>query len=399
MSATGERTQLLDVVRGFALLGVFAMNVEFFTRPLHEISAGLQADLGGVDYAAGLFVHALVQGKFWLLFALLFGAGFALLERRTGDSFFAVHYRRTLSLGLIGVLHSVFVWAGDVLLTYALVALLLPAFRHTTTAHLARWSALLFGVPVLLMILGALNALQDGGVRAAPMPLMQATPQSYADATAQRFSDTVSSLSTLPVFGVMVLGVFLAGAWFVRSNMLFNHREHARAWRALLALLPIGLSIAAVSMALSLQFVGSPTGSLAASVMLAASPCLALGYLASIVILVQRGGLVARGLSFLAPAGRMALTNYLLQSVVGVVVFHDYALGLTLSRAEQCALVIVVFAVQVVGSRLWFATGFKHGPMESAWRTVTYWSTGDTWCALERPSVSPAREVVTVDPT
>jgi len=146
-----------------------------------------------------------------------------------------------------------------------------------------------------------------------------------------------------------------------------------------------------VSMSISLQFGDTPKGMLAASVMLAASPCLALGYLACIVVILQRGRRGAHWLSLLAPVGRMALTNYLLQSVLAALVFYDYALGVRLNRFAQIALVLALFAAQVIVSRWWFAAGRKHGPLEWLWRTCTYWKlpSRSTFTILLAPRCEP----------
>ncbi|MEO8160551.1 MAG: hypothetical protein ABI588_03955, partial [Arenimonas sp.] len=95
--ASSERIQALDVVRGFALIGIFLMNIEFFNRPIAELGSGLPATLQGVDWWAGYLIYVLVQGKFWTMFSLLFGMGFAVMltrAERAGRGFIVPYARR-----------------------------------------------------------------------------------------------------------------------------------------------------------------------------------------------------------------------------------------------------------------------------------------------------------------
>ncbi len=126
--ATAQRIQALDVVRGFALLGIFLMNVEFFNRTLSSMSQGMPRGLEGADWWASWFVSYFVQGKFWTIFSLLFGMGFAVMMVRAehaGRDFKGLYLRRVLALAVFGAAHFIFLWEGDILLTYAVAALML----------------------------------------------------------------------------------------------------------------------------------------------------------------------------------------------------------------------------------------------------------------------------------
>ena len=120
-----ERIQALDVVRGFALLGIFLMNVEFFNRATSEIGQGMPAGLLGIDWFAGWFVAYFVQGKFWTIFSLLFGMGFAVMltrAERAERAFLGPYLRRILALAVFGAAHYIFLWSGDILFSYAVAA-------------------------------------------------------------------------------------------------------------------------------------------------------------------------------------------------------------------------------------------------------------------------------------
>ena len=121
----GERIEALDVVRGFALIGIFLMNVEFFSRPMNGIGEGMPIGLTGLDWFASWFVAYFVQGKFWTIFSLLFGMGFAVMLTRAeaaGRNFIGTYLRRILALGVIGAVHYIFIWQGDILFSYAVAA-------------------------------------------------------------------------------------------------------------------------------------------------------------------------------------------------------------------------------------------------------------------------------------
>jgi uncharacterized membrane protein YeiB len=136
--AAGERIQALDVVRGFALIGIFLMNVEWFSRPIAELG-GLPTDATGADWWAGYLVFVLVQGKFWTMFSLLFGMGFAVMltrAERAGRAFLVPYVRRIAALAVFGALHHIFLWAGDILFSYAVAAMCLLLLMW------ARWAAL-----------------------------------------------------------------------------------------------------------------------------------------------------------------------------------------------------------------------------------------------------------------
>ena len=126
--ADNQRIEALDVVRGFALLGIFLMNIEWFNRPYATFNEGMPRGLTGLDWLASGFIAYFVQGKFWTIFSLLFGMGFAVMlvrAERAGREFTKVYLRRILALAVFGALHFIFVWNGDILFSYAVGALAL----------------------------------------------------------------------------------------------------------------------------------------------------------------------------------------------------------------------------------------------------------------------------------
>lgn len=386
-----RRILALDAIRGFALLGIFLMNVEWFTRPMQEMGSGIAPGTTGLDHAVAWLVYVFVQGKFWVLFSLLFGMGFAVMSARAGDAatFNKAYLRRCAVLLLFGVAHAVLLWPGDILHSYAVAALVLLAFGEMADRkRLWLGIAIYAGVVLLSLLIGAMLAAlpaetgqelakASGLTREAAAAASQVYAHGdFAQVTAQRWRDFMRLLESDVVVVPMAICVFMIGVWLVRSGRMHDVAAQ-RAFFARLALyaVPSGLALVACSVALGTSFdIGSQMGmmTLASAVMLAGSLPLALGYLALFVLGLGVPGL-RRVLGWLAPAGRMALTNYLLQSLVAALVFHGYGMALwgQMGRSAQVALVFAVFAAQLLLSALWLSR-FRFGPMEWLWRWLTY---------------------------
>lgn len=144
-----ERIEALDVVRGFALIGIFLMNIEFFNRATNGIGLGMPVGLTGMDWLASWFIAYFVQGKFWTIFSLLFGMGFAVMltrAERAGREFMQPYLRRILALAVFGAAHYIFLWNGDILFSYAVGAgaLLILLYGH--------WKPILIAMAALVGI-------------------------------------------------------------------------------------------------------------------------------------------------------------------------------------------------------------------------------------------------------
>ena len=147
--AAAQRIEALDVVRGFALIGIFLMNIEWFNRPFAAFSEGMPRGLTGADWWASWFVTYFVQGKFWTIFSLLFGMGFAVMmvrAERAGREFKQVYLRRVLALAVFGALHFIFLWEGDILFSYAIAALMLMIVLYGKTLPLLLAIAIAVGL-------------------------------------------------------------------------------------------------------------------------------------------------------------------------------------------------------------------------------------------------------------
>ncbi|HAI45364.1 MAG TPA: hypothetical protein DCM50_01460, partial [Stenotrophomonas sp.] len=376
--------------------GILLMNIEAFSGPLDLAFTGIDARWHGLDYVADAFVYIFVQGKFFTLFSLLFGAGFAVMAQRAqaaGREFTPFYLRRSLGLALIGLCHALLVWSGDILVIYALLSLPLLACREAPTRWLPVMGVLTYlCAAALMLLLGALTGLEaqlqsDGAQVQAAIDSAQQTIDlqrqayahgSYAQAVLQRLRDLIAQLGSIIVVGPEVLGMFLIGSWFARSGALATPERFARLYRWLRqGALPLGLALMLGS-AIWQPYLAPGTFTAASGAAFAltsvASLLMCLGYLAWIVRL-------RAALQWLAPVGRMALSQYIAQSLLCTWVFYGYGLGAfeQMPRAWQVPFALAVFAVQVVLSHLWLRA-FRFGPLEWVWRAMTYL----TWPALRR---------------
>ncbi len=378
-------------------MGILPMNIEGIVGPLFESLHGVDPTLSGADRWVDTLVYLLVQGKFYPLFALLFGAGFWLMSQRAlaeGQPFVAVHLRRCLALLVIGLAHALLVWSGDILVTYALLALLLLPLRRMPVEGLVAVALLvLLAHPVLMLVFGAFGSAVQADPAAAQDwnrlfaeqsealgAMADAQRQAYGsgsflEATRQRWHDLMFVLQGLPTGGLPIFGMFLVGAALAAVGAFSDPAAHARLFASLSRVaLPLG------AFAMLASFLLMPTldpgrldlryGAAAALGMLGGI-AMALGYMAVVVRGLQSSRWV-RMLAWLAPAGRMSLSNYLLQSLVCTWLFYGYGLGgfELLPRAWQLPFALVLFALQVWLSA-WWLRRFRHGPAEWLWRSLT----------------------------
>ncbi|MFM6987624.1 MAG: DUF418 domain-containing protein [Arenimonas sp.] len=378
-----ERIDMLDAIRGFALFGILLMNLEAFTGPYLQAMSGVDPALSGADWLADAFVYVFVQGKFWTLFSLLFGVGFALMQdgaQRARADFSLIYSRRLMALAVFGLAHALLLWEGDILFTYALAgAVLLWRVRAGTVPRLWRIVAV-YAAPLLLI---ALLGLLEAGP-AEPQALADAIAReaeiqgagSYAEISAWRLEKFAQGLGGLVVLLPMAVAMFALGVRLHRSGFTRPPERSVRAdaLRAL-ALFAAGLALTLAGVAVSpdVDPLRIDVRSAAVGILnLLGAPLMCLGYFFALRWLWgQAGG--RRWLARFAPAGRMALSNYLGQSLLCTLLFYGYGAGLfgQLPRAWQIPFAVAVFGAQLAFSRWWLAR-FGMGPMEHLWRRLTY---------------------------
>lgn len=385
-----DRSPELDVIRGFALFGVMLINLYGhyeFAIPERTLAALATAP---IDRPLGLVLEVLMEGKAQALFSMLFGFGFAMFLSRAearGADGMTLYLRRLTILLIIGFAHAMAIFFGDILHIYALTAFVLILFRRAPdrlllicglafsllaglamTLHLAWVEAATGATPPLL-------AAFDAGLERRWVVFMAGDYPAYvAELVRSMGAEWFLSVFAWSYIGT-VLGRFLMGYWLFRKDWLLHPADHAagyRRWAARLIGAGLALSLADVAIGASGFEPGVP-GQVGLEILHRAGQLtLALGYGAGLIVLMQ-GPRARRLLSGLGDVGRMALTNYLMQSLVYLFVFYGFGLGLMrYGGALTClGIAVVTFGLQIVFSRWWLAH-FRFGPAEWLWRSATY---------------------------
>lgn len=373
----GERQRLVDVLRGLALLGILVVNMELFSTPITE---GWSAFDSPVDRIAHGLVIAFAQGKFYLLFSLLFGYGLALQmgrARTAGVELRPRYRRRMIALLVIGLLHAVLLFSGDILVTYALLGLVLFAFRDADDRSVLVWAGAIFlaGMVVLAVIVVAGAASGDG----TSLQDADAVRAAYAegdlgDILGQRIRDLGLVAAFLP-FGQWpgTMAAFMVGLVAGRHGLLAAPREQAALYRrGLVWGLPIGVAGGLVAATVTLQDPGSLEVGLAFVLQILTAPALSVAYASALGLWFahRRPGPIG---NLAAAAGRGSLSVYLAQSLLAGLVFLSYGLGLfgEVGPVATTLVAVVIWVALAVGARWWFAR-FRQGPIEWLLRWVTY---------------------------
>jgi len=381
-----ERIETLDALRGLALFGILLANILYWSGWTFMTPGQLLA-FAGADTVMWQyrFHHLLIDGKFYTIFSLLFGAGFALqigrLSARGADGM-RIYRRRVLVLLGIGLTHALLIWDGDILTLYALLGMLLPFFYGWSERRLLVAAGLLiFVVPFagiwLFDRLGwapyqylfdfSDDVVRGMGVDPAPDKVLawfqrddwrgwaawQGTGWIYGWAL------KLETWRIPKVLGIMLIGL-VAGRRLVAGELVENRRL---LWRVFWAGLAIGVPG-------SLSYALIPGNGQDSWPSLIGTVPMALAYAAGFALLWPRAHRVLR---HLAPVGRMALTNYLTHSLIGLVFFYGIGFGLAgrFQPLQFYAIAVMIFAGQMVFSR-WWLDRHEQGPMEALWRRATY---------------------------
>lgn len=389
---TTQRTELLDALRGFALFGVVWSNYAVLSLWMFMEPQARSALPGAfLDGPLKAFHTILIDGKFYSIFSLLFGIGFGFFLAKGKDGLWRF-YRRMFILLVIGWLHLRYLWAGDILFLYALLGLMLPLFCGLGDRMLLFTAAVLILSPIVIDAAVVLTQARFDPV--APMVrLFEASDARYGNSTFEamlaaadggwkefmhagergwlfRFVHLVES-NRIP----KVLGIFLLGLWVSRRRLFPNVERHAVLLkRVCIAGFALGLPFSVLRWwaGHNVGYPPEPSALLrTASYALSVVP-LAIAFASGFALLWCNNGWRKR-LILMAPMGRMALTNYLLQTIIALALFYGIGLGwgTHVSAVQFEGLALAVFIVQVLWSKWWLAR-FQYGPCEWAWRSLTY---------------------------
>lgn len=378
-----DRIDLIDALRGFALFGILLANILYWSGWSFMDGAQRLAVASPGAIAWQHFLHnLLIDGKFYTLFSLLFGIGFALqllrLESRGADGV-RIYLRRVSVLLAIGLIHVVLIWDGDILTLYALLGFVLVLLRRWSNQALTVGAIILLllplaGVPIFRSMGWApheyfydladrLAVILHGSTEDGVIWLGRSDAWSYISWVLSGWPYAIATRLEgwrIPkVLGTMMLGMVL-GRRLAAGTLLDDRRL---LWSVVVAGLTVGLPFSYAYAR------GAHFGQHSIPAIIGTAP-LAFAYAAAFVL---SWPYTRKALGVLAAPGRMALTNYLMHSLLGIILFYGIGFGLIgkLGPSAVYGVAGAIFAGQVIFSTLWLRR-FSQGPMEYLWRRLTY---------------------------
>lgn len=384
----GTRDELIDALRGIALFGILAVNIQSYLLGLNASSLGvLSAASSLADHLTVVFTAFLLHYKFYPIFCFCFGYGFAVQTRRwrsRGIDAARFYARRTDFMLGMGVLHGVFLWFGDILTTYALAGKVLARYIGKGPRQLLQalkwWGVLFLVVAVPVTVALTTGDAADSALDAANMArdakeaFETYTRGSYWESLSRRAGEyavmTLGFLLVLP--GIMVIA--LMGALCAQLGLLRRHRRHrAFWWRALVWGLVVGLPVNAWHAWGMWRHAGDPwrQATLLEAFPADFAPLLSVAYVAAAALAADTA-FGSRILSWFAPAGRLSLSNYVAQSVLMGVLLSGFGLGLgaTLTQVTLLRFAVGIYLLLLFASHAMARLG-AHSPLEEAWRCYT----------------------------
>ncbi|KKD41523.1 DUF418 domain-containing protein [Bacillus sp. FSL L8-0167] len=375
-----ERVHFLDIVRGFALMGIILVNYFLIVDSAK-----------GFDMLSNDVFHNVVNwfasGKFITLFSFLFGVGFMIFMDRAAqkvDSPNKLFARRLTILLGFGLLHLTFVWIGDILAYYAVAGFLLLFFYKRTAKTILYWLITLFVIqlltPFFTMLFNTMNTASSAKPDFADFELTSHNSLTYLASISDRWTDmvTMASSSFSTVYSMFFM--FLLGVYFVKMKFFKNMEAKKAIWNRIWIIFAIAFLITQgstiitgvnpfentlwMNIASALEQNGGLTGSMF--------------YMSTLAMLFLHVPQLRGALMVFTKVGRMSLTCYLLHSIIGTMLFLKYGAGLAdhLQPAGTFMIGLGVYVFLLLFSTLWLKR-FKYGPMEFIWRQLTYGKVDD----------------------
>ncbi|HMO12573.1 MAG TPA: DUF418 domain-containing protein [Pirellulaceae bacterium] len=392
LSPTRQRIESLDLIRGVALLGILIVNIQAMAM-IGSAYSNPQAfgDFAGSNFWVWWITEVFFESKMMAIFSMLFGAGIILLTDRVKDrgaSPFWIHGRRMLWLLLFGILHAHLIWFGDILYSYAICGFTVFFFRKMSPRTLLALGICSATVPFVFNVgVGASMGFMPQGTienfRESWLPSSErvaAEVDAYRGSWFDQFKQRSSMATTMQtfVFGIILFwrasGMMLIGMALFKLGYLTNQRSLQEYRRTILICLSVGFTLAlfGVQKNIAEQFRMEYSMFFGPLPNYVGSVFVAVGYI-GVLSLWQRTRFLS-GLQYaLRAVGRMALTNYLMQSVLATTIFYGFGLGWfgQVSRTEQLGIVAGIWVLQLVWSPVWLHY-FRFGPFEWLWRSLTY---------------------------
>ena len=387
-----ERIEVLDVLRGFALLGILTMNIGSFSMPSAAyMDPTAWGEFSGLNLSLWVTTHLFADLKFMAIFSMLFGAGLVLMSNRRsarGEKTAGLHLRRMFWLLVFGLLHAHLLWPGDVLVWYALCGTVLFAFRNVGPRTLISLALVSWSIGSLILITGALS-FQDWPPEEAAQLIADLKPQQevllaevnhyrggWLEQMNVRLPTAIESETSIFASWAVwrVSGLMLLGMALFKLGILTGQAESRTYRRMISAGLVVGLPLIGLGIQRNFAAAWAAPDFLFINSLLNywGSIPVALGWV-GVVMLTLKSGLALDLTSRLSAVGRLAFTNYILQTVICTTVFYGHGLGLfgSIDRSGQLLVVFAVWGFQLWLSPLWLRS-FRFGPLEWLWRSLVY---------------------------
>ena len=386
-----NRIHSLDLLRGFAVLGILIMNITSFSQiSMAYMNPKIGAGLEGYNQYFHGFNFIFADTRFMSIFSMLFGAGVVLFTQRIeakGKRVAALHYKRMFWLLLFGLIHAYFIWVGDILVAYAICGSLVFFFRKKSIRTLFIMAIILFLIPIIF------NCMTYYGM---PADELESTFAFFHPTTKEIASQTQamrgSYLEQMPLRMKEALGLqtvvfmlemfwrasamMLLGMILYRKGVLSAEKSTTYYKKMMWVGFVPGLILSGISLsqAYASEWNAAYVMNIGANYKFVSGIFMALGYI-GLVIWCHKKGVFIKFQNRLRATGRMAFTNYIGMSVICTLIFNGHGLGLfgTLDRLEQFLIVISIWILILIISPL-VLKNYRFGPLEWFWRTLTYFS-------------------------
>lgn len=381
----GQRNEQIDILRGFALAGILFVNVFSFNASLFDFGGFYGAIKDPLSERIYHLLIGIASDKFIFLFSLLFGMGFYMIYSKPWENergFTAIYTRRLFFLGIFGILHTVLFYAGDILLSYAILGFVLLAIRKWKSTTLAVLSFLLYFFPPLYIFLqGYFPILPDSLSSVTNYTLEQIIPvysgSSFIEVTKLRIHEFLAFRNiNIFYYWPKILSLFIAGMLIMKHGIIDRINRNRENSSAVLFF--------TIAIAIFFYFTFEYIAAVIAGNLEHAFPAVYMGmyevmniffgfgYALLILCITswKTGKTILRPFSY---AGRMALTNYIMQSLICSFIFYGYGLGyFGMTRLENLLYIALGTIVFQIAASWLYLRYFKYGPLEWLWRMLTY---------------------------
>jgi len=381
-----DRNTQIDILRGFALFGVLLVNVFGYNSSFFDFSGFYQAFSDSLNTHIFQLLIAYAADKFIFIFSFLFGIGFAIMYSKYQNNenyFLGLYTRRLLALMVFGIIHIVFFWSGDILFTYSLLGMILLLSRKLSPKITLPLAIFLYSFPVIYIAIQSIypslpSALNSDSNIEMTKVISIYSQGSYRDIMTLRLYEfwAFRNINTI-YYAPKVLSIFFFGKLFYQQRLLRIINTSPKIYLSLAVLLiTVGNFLNTYTDAVVDNIAQSDSNPFYLAIYMGVYELtnlfLSFGYIL-IVLVLSRTKYIKNLLGPLKYIGRMALSNYLLQSLIFTTVMYSYGGGRfgSFEPRELVIMAVIVFIIQVFISRLWLRY-FKYGPMEFLWRKLTY---------------------------